>query len=190
MEPGAPQSHHCRERRRGVSTEDALVAQRLGARSARAFPPNVGKRNEGRSPRMPSVPGAMTSTRPACAHLTDHGGESVTRIRTAGTCPKCGERYFPPMRNEPFSPVQWRRDSKGILLHWGVGCRFARPVASSKSFSACPSVPKRLLDSAKQSVGGLRNSNRSKLAIPGTKQQTRERTRVAWPSARMERYFP
>src|SRR5215472_1836985 len=118
--------------------------------------------------------------------LPGNGGAPITLPRTYGTCPKCGESFFPPRsRNEPSSPAPWRLGNQAIWSNSGVGCRFGRRVGSSKSCSGFPSVQKQPAGFAKQSANGVRNSKQPKPNSPGRKKPARKSPPIAWPSARM-----
>jgi len=55
-----------------------------------------GKEPEGAIPRCPTCQVPLQARGQHTRTLQGNGGESVMVLRTYGTCPKCGEGFFPP----------------------------------------------------------------------------------------------
>ena len=55
-----------------------------------------GKETSGEAPRCPVCQVRLQARGQQTRTLQGNGGESVTLLRTYGTCPTCGERFFPP----------------------------------------------------------------------------------------------
>ena len=55
-----------------------------------------GKERGGAAPRCPTCQVPLQARGQQARTLQGNGGESVTLLRTYGTCPNCGERFFPP----------------------------------------------------------------------------------------------
>lgn len=55
-----------------------------------------GKETSGEVPRCPTCQVSLQARGQQKRTLQGNGGESVTLLRTYGTCPNCGESFFPP----------------------------------------------------------------------------------------------
>ena len=55
-----------------------------------------GKETGGEAPRCPTCQVPLQARGQHERTLQGNGGESVTLLRTYGTCPSCGESFFPP----------------------------------------------------------------------------------------------
>jgi YgiT-type zinc finger domain-containing protein len=55
-----------------------------------------GKETDGDRPTCPTCKVGLQARGQRSRTLQGKGGENVTVSRTSGTCPKCGESFFPP----------------------------------------------------------------------------------------------
>lgn len=78
--------------RRMMELEAQLLEDAAQASASRAW----GKETEGEGPRCPGCQVPLQARGQHTRTLQGNGGESVTLIRMYGTCPKCGESFFPP----------------------------------------------------------------------------------------------
>ncbi len=55
-----------------------------------------GKETSGASPKCPTCQVPLQARGQSERTLQGNGGENITLTRTYGTCPRCGESFFPP----------------------------------------------------------------------------------------------
>lgn len=78
--------------RRMMQLEAQLLQDAAQESSSREW----GKDTRGEAPRCPICQVPLQARGQHARTLQGNGGESVTLLRTYGTCPKCGESFFPP----------------------------------------------------------------------------------------------
>jgi hypothetical protein len=78
--------------RRMMQLEAQLLQDAAQASSSQAW----GKGTGGEAPRCPTCQAPLQARGQQARTLQGNGGASVTLLRTYGTCPTCGESFFPP----------------------------------------------------------------------------------------------
>jgi len=78
--------------RRMMELEAQLIQDAAQASESREW----GGGTEGELPECPTCHLPLQARGQHARTLQGNGGESVTLTRTYGTCPKCGESFFPP----------------------------------------------------------------------------------------------
>ena len=73
-----------------------LEAQLLQDAAQESASRTWGKETGGEAPRCPGCQVPLQARGQQTRTFQGNGGESVTLLRTYGTCPQCGERFFPP----------------------------------------------------------------------------------------------
>lgn len=72
-----------------------LEAQLLQDAAQESASREWGKETGGERPKCPACHVALQARGKSVRSLQGNGGENVTLTRTYGTCPKCGESFFP-----------------------------------------------------------------------------------------------